>query len=74
MGYKLYSDCQYAYYVYCLAHQLQLVLTSIAGKVQEAHNFFQNMVFIRNIIIGSSQCHGELQASQIANLEPSRKY
>jgi len=39
---KLYSlmICLYAYYVHCLAHQLQLALIATAREISYAHTFF----------------------------------
>jgi hypothetical protein len=34
------NDCLYAYYVYCLAHQLQLALIVAAREISYAHTFF----------------------------------
>ncbi|XP_057247404.1 uncharacterized protein LOC104884624 [Beta vulgaris subsp. vulgaris] len=47
------DDCPYAYYVHCLAHQLQLSLIAAAREVSDS----------------SSKRHDELHDSQVAELE-----
>ena len=44
------NDCPYAYYVHCLAHQLQLALIAAAREISDVHTFFQNLIFIINIV------------------------
>jgi hypothetical protein len=34
------KECPYAYYIHCIAHQLQLALVAASREVQEVHNFF----------------------------------
>ena len=34
------NDCPYAYYVHCLAHQLQLALIAAAREISDVHTFF----------------------------------
>ncbi|XP_074374184.1 uncharacterized protein LOC141714569 [Apium graveolens] len=63
------KDCPYAYYIHCLAHQLQLALVAVKREVPQIHTFFQNMVFIINAVTSSSKRHDELQANQIAEIE-----
>ncbi|KAL8126637.1 hypothetical protein AgCh_013768 [Apium graveolens] len=63
------KDCPYAYYIHCLAHQLQLALVVAIREVPQIHTFFQNMVFIINAVTSSSKRHDELQANQIAEIE-----
>ncbi|XP_074355637.1 uncharacterized protein LOC141695277 [Apium graveolens] len=63
------KDCPYAYYIHCLAHQLQLELVAATREVPQIHTFFQNMVFIINAVTSSSKRHDELQANQIAEIE-----
>ena len=48
------QECPYAYYVHCLAHQLQLALVAAFREVGDVHNFFQNLNFIINVV--SSSC------------------
>ncbi|XP_056685508.1 uncharacterized protein [Spinacia oleracea] len=62
-------DCPYAYYVHCLAHQLELALIAAAREVGEVHDFFKDLIFIVNTVSSSTNRHDELQASQIAELE-----
>jgi len=35
------NDCPYAYYVHCLAHQLQLALIAAAREISNVHIFFR---------------------------------
>ncbi|XP_021728758.1 zinc finger MYM-type protein 1-like [Chenopodium quinoa] len=63
------EECRYAYYVHCLAHQLQLALIAAAREVAEVHDFFKDLIFIVNTVSSSSKRYDELQASQIAELE-----
>ncbi|KAH1031245.1 hypothetical protein J1N35_043419 [Gossypium stocksii] len=58
------NDCPYAYYVHCLAHQLQLALVAASREVIPIHIFFSYLNFIVNIISASCKCHDQLQATQ----------
>ncbi|XP_056699421.1 uncharacterized protein [Spinacia oleracea] len=53
-------DCPYAYYVHCLAHQLQLALIAAAREVGEVHDFFKDLIFIVNTVSSSTKRHDEL--------------
>jgi len=35
------NDCPYAYYVHCLAYQLQLALIAAAREISNVHIFFR---------------------------------
>ncbi|XP_056697704.1 uncharacterized protein [Spinacia oleracea] len=63
------KDCPYAYYVYCLAHQLQLALVVAAREVFKVHEFFKDLIFIVNVVSSSSKRHDELQDRQVTELE-----
>ncbi|XP_021864694.2 uncharacterized protein [Spinacia oleracea] len=63
------EDCPYAYYVHCLAHQLQLALVAAAREVFEVHEFFKDLIFIVNVVNSSSKRHDELQDRQVTELE-----
>ena len=39
------KECPYAYYIHCMAHQLQLALVAASREVQEVHNFFSECKF-----------------------------
>jgi hypothetical protein len=39
------NECPYAYYVHCMAHQLQLALVAASSEVHEVHNF-STMIFV----------------------------
>jgi hypothetical protein len=54
------NDCPYAYYVYCLAHQLQLALIVAAREISDVHTFFQNLIFVVNIVSVSYKRNDEL--------------
>jgi hypothetical protein len=58
------NECPYAYYIHCMAHQLQLALVASSRKVQEVHNFFQHATFIINVVSSSTKRNDELLAAQ----------
>ena len=63
------QECPYAYYIHCLAHQLQLALVAASREVHKVHNFFQNANFIVNMVSASPKRNDELlqnQATEIA--------
>ena len=39
------KECPYAYYIHCLAHQLQLALIATSREVHEVHKFFSACKF-----------------------------
>jgi len=39
------NECPYAYYIHCMAHQLQLALVAASREVHEVHNFFSACKF-----------------------------
>ena len=43
---KFLSDCPYAYYAHCFAHQLQLALVAASKEVPEVSNFFIILVLL----------------------------
>jgi hypothetical protein len=59
----------YAYYVHCFAHQLQLALIAAAREISDVHTFFQNLIFIINIVSASCKRNDELQAFQATTIE-----
>ena len=64
------SECPYAYYIHCMAHQLQLALVAASREAHEVHNFFQHTISIINVVSASSKRNDELlakQAEQIAH-------
>ncbi|XP_062166907.1 uncharacterized protein LOC133873191 [Alnus glutinosa] len=61
--------CPYAYYVHCFAHKLQLALVVASREVKYVHRFFENLNFIINIVVGSSKRNGELQSTQVVEIE-----
>ncbi|XP_050246945.1 uncharacterized protein LOC126694617 [Quercus robur] len=58
------KDCPYAYYVHCMAHRLQLALVTASREVKDVHQFFDHLVNIINIVVGSSKRNDELQHAQ----------
>ncbi|XP_016690789.1 uncharacterized protein [Gossypium hirsutum] len=62
------NDCQYAYYVHCFTHRLQLALVAVAREVVEVHKFFKDLSDIVNIALASSKRHNELQKAQVAEI------
>ena len=63
------KDCPYAYYVYCIAHRLQLALVTTSREVKDVHQFFNHFVNIINIVVGSSKRNDELQHAQAKQVE-----
>ncbi|KAK4582459.1 hypothetical protein RGQ29_025588 [Quercus rubra] len=63
------KDCPYAYYVHCMAHRLQLALVIASREVKDVHQFFDHLVNIINIVVGSSKRSDELQHAQAEQVE-----
>ena len=63
------KDCPYAYYIYCMAHKLQLALVTTSREVKDVHQFFDYLVNIINIDVGSSKSNDELQHAQAEQVE-----
>uniref|UniRef100_A0A8I6XQ67 DUF4371 domain-containing protein n=1 Tax=Hordeum vulgare subsp. vulgare TaxID=112509 RepID=A0A8I6XQ67_HORVV len=61
-------ECPYAYYIHCLAHQLQLALVAASREVNEVHNFFQHANFVVNTGSASPKCNDELLENQVAEI------
>ena len=57
-------ECPYAYYIHCMARQLQLALVAASREVHEVHNFFQNANFVINVVSASTKRSDELLANQ----------
>lgn len=55
------NGCQYAYYILCFAHHLQLALVAVTREVVEMHQFFKDLYDIINMTSTSSKCDDELQ-------------
>ena len=62
------KECPYAYYIHCMAHQLQLALVAASREVHEVHNFFQHANFIINVVSASPKRNDELLANQAAEI------
>ena len=68
------KDCPYAYYVHCMAHRLQLALVTASREVKDVHQFFDHLVNIINIVVGSSKRNDEYaQAEQVENMIASNE-
>nr|XP_023880237.1 uncharacterized protein LOC111992595 [Quercus suber] len=63
------KECPYAYYVHCMAHRLQLALVTASREVKDVHQFFDHLVNIINIVVGSSKHNDELQHAQAEQVE-----
>ncbi|XP_030949699.1 zinc finger protein 862-like [Quercus lobata] len=63
------KDCPYAYYVHCMAHRLQLALVTVSREVKDVYQFFDHLVNIINIVVGSSKRNDELQHAQAEQVE-----
>nr|GEW23334.1 hypothetical protein [Tanacetum cinerariifolium] len=59
------SQCPFAYYVHCFAHQLQLALVAASKDVSEVHTFLKHLNFIVNVIGSSTKRNDQLQDAQI---------
>uniref|UniRef100_A0A8I6Z8B1 DUF4371 domain-containing protein n=1 Tax=Hordeum vulgare subsp. vulgare TaxID=112509 RepID=A0A8I6Z8B1_HORVV len=62
------QECPYAYYIHCLAHQLQLALVAASREVNEVHNFFQHANFVVNTVSASPKRNNELLENQAAEI------
>jgi hypothetical protein len=62
------GEFSYAYYVHCMAHQLQLILIATSREVREVYNFFQDVIFIINIVSVPPKRNDELLANEIAKI------
>lgn len=60
--------CPYAYYIHCMAHQLQLALVAASREVHEVHNFFQHANFVINVVSASPKRNDELLANQATEI------
>ena len=58
------KNCPYAYYVHCMAHRLQLALVTASREVKDVYQFFDHLINIIYIVVGSSKCNDELQHAQ----------
>ena len=63
------KDCPYACHVHCMAHRLQLALVTVSKEVKDVHQFFDHLVNIINIFVGSSKRNDELQHAQAEQVE-----
>jgi hypothetical protein len=55
--------------VHCFAHKLQLALVVASREAKSVQQFFVNLNFIINIVVGSSKRNDELQSAQVAEIE-----
>jgi Domain of unknown function (DUF4371) len=61
-------ECPYAYYVHCMAHQLQLAFVATSREVPQVHNFIQHAIFIVNVVNVSPKRNDELLDNQAAEI------
>ena len=52
-----------------MAHRLQLALVIASREVKDVHQFFDHLVNIINIVVGSSKRNDELQNAQAEQVE-----
>ena len=64
-----FKDCPYAYYVHCMAHRLQLALVIASREVKDVYQFFDHLINIIYIVVGSSKRNDELQHAQAEQVE-----
>ncbi|KAJ8775426.1 hypothetical protein K2173_023191 [Erythroxylum novogranatense] len=62
------KECFYAYYVYCMAHRLQLALVAALKEVIPIHHFFTKLNCIVNIVGASCKCNDQLKAAHAENI------
>jgi hypothetical protein len=55
--------------LYCFAHKLQLALVAGSREAKSVHQFFENLNFIINIVVGSPKRNDELQSAQATEIE-----
>ncbi|XP_017250750.1 uncharacterized protein LOC108221379 [Daucus carota subsp. sativus] len=65
------EECQYAYYVHCFAHRLQLALVGAAQKQEYFWDFFSMLNNIANIVSASAKRHSELHIAHGIEIEQS---
>ncbi|XP_059644078.1 uncharacterized protein LOC132285863 [Cornus florida] len=58
------KDCPFAYYIHCLAHQLQLALVAAAKDEPNIWQFFSHLTCIVNLVASSPKHLGELESFQ----------
>ncbi|XP_038681328.1 zinc finger MYM-type protein 1-like [Tripterygium wilfordii] len=63
------SDCEYAYYVHCFAHRLQLALVAAAEKEISVWLFFSKLTCIVNLVSASPKRYTELRSTQASEIE-----
>ena len=63
------NECEYAYYVHCFAHCLQLALVATAEDEISIWKFFSKLTCIVNLISASPKRHTELRSAQAIEIE-----
>ena len=63
------NECEYAYYVHCFAHRLQLALVATAEDEISIWQFFSKLTCIVNLINASPKRHTELRSAQAIEIE-----
>ncbi|XP_031285017.1 zinc finger MYM-type protein 1-like [Pistacia vera] len=59
---------EYAYYIHCFAHQLQLTLVAVAKNHISVTSFFSLVTNLINVVGGSRKCRDMLRESQVNKL------
>ncbi|XP_077237106.1 uncharacterized protein LOC143878748 [Tasmannia lanceolata] len=63
------KENEYAYYVHCFAHQLQLALVGVAKKNMNISDLFFLVINVVNVVGGSCKRHDILQEIQLAKIK-----
>ncbi|XP_077234687.1 uncharacterized protein LOC143876892 [Tasmannia lanceolata] len=63
------KENEYAYYVHCFAHQLQLALVGVAKKNMNFSDLFFLVTNVVNVVGGSCKRHDILQEIQLAKIK-----
>ncbi|XP_077219112.1 uncharacterized protein LOC143853280 [Tasmannia lanceolata] len=63
------KENEYAYYVHCFAHQLQLALVGVAKKNMNISDLFFLVTNVVNVVGGSCKRHDILQEIQLAKIK-----
>ena len=63
------NECEYAYYVHCFAHRLQLALVATTEDEISIWQFFSKLTCIVNLISSSPKRHIELRSAQTIEIE-----
>src|SRR6266540_6291385 len=65
---RILDENPYAFYIHCFAHQLQLVVVSVAKCCSSVFDFFQTSTLIVNTVNASCKRRGQLAQEHHENL------